>query len=178
MALNLPSDIVLEVARAADPEAARSVTSRLTQLGETAGTQSGDFSQVLDGLRPPPSDVWQKASQWTAPEIHDQSGTTRPSGRAQVYQHFEAMILQNLFQLMMPQDSEGIFGKGTAGEMWKSMLAEQLGTQVAKSDRSGLFSRLFASADRDSQGSATPTGGGAAAFGTLEGATRSFGERS
>ena len=152
MAINLPSDIVLEVARAADPEAARSATSRLTSLGETNAVPSQDFSEIVDGMQMPSSSVRQGASQLAAPEIRDQSDPTAASSPAHVYQGFEALILQNLIEMMLPQDSAGMFGEGTAGEMWKSMLAQQLGAQVAKSDRSGIFSRLFASASPGPEG--------------------------
>ena len=43
---------------------------------------------------------------------------------------------------MLPKNSQAFFGKGTAGEVWKSMLAEKLGAQMASSDQVGLAKRL------------------------------------
>lgn len=152
MAVNLPSDIVLEVARAADPEAAHAVASRLISLGGIDASASQDFSEIVDGMQLPSSNVVQGGPGVTIPDIHDQSDPSVANSPAHAYQGFEALFLQNLIEMMLPQDpSGGMFGEGTAGEMWKSMLAEQLGSQVAKSDRSGIFSRLFANGRFDGE---------------------------
>jgi hypothetical protein len=145
------------VARAADPEAARAATSRLMSLGGANAAASQDFSEIVDGMHVVPSSTGQGASQVPVPEIRDQSNPTEANSRAHAFQGFEALFLQNLIEMMLPQESGSMFGEGTAGEMWKSMLAEQLGSQVAKADRSGIFSRLFA---RTSSG---PEGAGQAA---------------
>ena len=39
------------------------------------------------------------------------------------YRKFEAMVLQNFLKYMMPNDSEDVYGKGMAGDIWKSMSA-------------------------------------------------------
>ena len=45
---------------------------------------------------------------------------------------------------MLPKESEEVFGKGTAGGVWKSMLAEQLGAQLAKGKGIGIAKQLAA----------------------------------
>jgi peptidoglycan hydrolase FlgJ len=45
---------------------------------------------------------------------------------------------------MLPKESEEVFGKGTAGGVWKSMLAEQLGNQLAKGNGIGIAKQLAA----------------------------------
>jgi peptidoglycan hydrolase FlgJ len=60
------------------------------------------------------------------------------------YRKFEAMVLQNFIKSMLPSDSEEIFGKGTAGDIWKSMMAEQLGTVIAEGGGIGIADRLMA----------------------------------
>ena len=45
---------------------------------------------------------------------------------------------------MLPKNSQSFFGKGTAGEVWKSMLAEKLGAQIASSNQVGLAKQLAA----------------------------------
>jgi hypothetical protein len=177
VALNLPSDLVLEVAQAADPAAAQSVTSRLMRLGGVTAGQGDEFSQVINGLKSPAASI-DKTLPATGPEIGDQSGITRASTSKQVYQQFEALVLQNLFELMMPQDTEGVFGKGTAGEMWKSMLAQQIGQQVAKADGPKIFSRVFPFEPESAESRTWRPGGGVTSAATAENTTRSFGERS
>src|ERR1700677_4173172 len=47
MAIDPPSDIVLEVARAADPERAAAVARRLTKLAAPGGDPGADFAAAL-----------------------------------------------------------------------------------------------------------------------------------
>lgn len=51
---------------------------------------------------------------------------------------FEAFFLQSFIQSIMPQESSEVFGEGTAGEVWKSMLAEKLGMQFAEAGGIGI----------------------------------------
>ena len=43
------------------------------------------------------------------------------------YRKFEASILQNFVNTMMPKDSEAFYGKVSAGEFWQSMMAWRFG---------------------------------------------------
>ena len=47
----------------------------------------------------------------------------------------EAFVLQTFIQSMLPKNATHVFGKGTAGEVWKSMLAEKLGHESRAADR-------------------------------------------
>ena len=53
-------------------------------------------------------------------------------------------MLTPLVGEMLPKDASNVFGSGTAGDMWRSMLAEQVSQQIAKSGKLGLSRRLFA----------------------------------
>jgi Rod binding domain-containing protein len=64
------------------------------------------------------------------------------AAKAQV--DFEATILNGFVSEMLPKDDAAVFGQGLAGEMWKSMLADQVARQIAKSGALGLARRLFA----------------------------------
>jgi len=57
---------------------------------------------------------------------------------------FEAMMLNSFVSELLPKDTGEVFGQGMAGDMWRSMLAEQVSTQIAKSGKLGLARRLFA----------------------------------
>jgi Rod binding domain-containing protein len=52
------------------------------------------------------------------------------------------MALSTMIEAAMPDESSVIFGKGTAGSVWKSMLAQQLGEQMAKAGGIGLAAQL------------------------------------
>jgi Rod binding domain-containing protein len=43
---------------------------------------------------------------------------------------------------MLPQDASVVFGKGTAGTIWRSMLAEQIGNEMAKGNGVGIAKQL------------------------------------
>ncbi len=59
------------------------------------------------------------------------------------YQKFEAMVLQNFVQSMLPKESATFFGEGTAGEIWKSMMAEQLAAMLAEGGGIGIAQSLM-----------------------------------
>ena len=74
----------------------------------------------------------------------------------QAAQSFEALVLQQFVQLMFPDNAPEVFGQGTAGEIWKSMLAEQIGHQMAKAGRIGIATRLLADANLSRTSKACP----------------------
>ena len=60
------------------------------------------------------------------------------------YGQFEAFVLQSFVQSMLPKNATNVFGKGSAGEFWKSMLAEKMGDELARSGQVGIARRLAA----------------------------------
>jgi hypothetical protein len=60
------------------------------------------------------------------------------------YGQFEAFVLQTFVQSMLPKNATSVFGSGTAGEVWKSMLAEKMGGELARSGQVGIARRLAA----------------------------------
>jgi flagellar protein FlgJ len=124
------SDLLLDVARAADPATSAAAAERLAKIAGQAGKDDPAFSQVLADVGPPPA----KPARETEPALPSSvaprmSGPVDPAKKA--YQGFEALLLQNLVSTMLPKDSD-LFGEGSAGEIWRSMLAEQLGTELSK----------------------------------------------
>jgi hypothetical protein len=43
---------------------------------------------------------------------------------------------------MLPKNAESVFGKGTAGGIWKSMMAEKLADQISRSGGIGIARKL------------------------------------
>src|SRR5690606_33016247 len=62
------------------------------------------------------------------------------------YRKFEASILQNFITSMLPSDSEQIYGKGSAGEFWKSMMAEQIANGMSKNGGIGIAEQMYSQA--------------------------------
>jgi flagellar protein FlgJ len=61
----------------------------------------------------------------------------------ETFRRFEAMVLQTFIQNMLPKDGAAVYGKGMAGDMWKSMLAEKVAGVVAERGGIGIADRML-----------------------------------
>lgn len=156
MSITPPSDIIMDVARAADPTRYREAAAKLSQPGDPAAFGSAVQAVGL-ALQTPldPRSALAGLQRQTAPVQAGAAGTP-----VDPYRKFEGLVLQQLIEAMMPEKSETVFGKGNAGGIWKSMLAEQIGAQVAKAGGLGIARMLSAS---HPAGAAPPAAGTAKA---------------
>jgi Rod binding domain-containing protein len=149
LAINPPSDIVLDVARAADPLKLQAAALKLTGAVDDGGD---GFANVVDGLEPSaqPGPVaistpgligLQTDFGAKGPQLDKAAALSGPAMKP--YRDFEAFVLQSFIQSMLPNDAEGVFGHGTAGEMWKGLLADELGKQLAKSGGIGIAASVL-----------------------------------
>ncbi len=169
MSINPATDIVLDVARAADPARYKRAVAR---LDATAGA---GFADSLAAEATPPARPPQRTAAVGAPlnilpavarTAHDAvpaptqtatAGTAapqhvrRPAPKASdaatdrtaaTYRQFEAMALANMLQAAMPGDDDSFFGKGVAGSTWKTMLVDQIATELAKHGGIGIADQL------------------------------------
>lgn len=130
MALPVSGDLVLDVVRAADPAAAEAARARLASFA--AGSESAGFT--VDAGAPAPAG--------------------RPAATPEAFARFEAMVLQSFIQTMLPKDTESVYGEGMSGEMWQSLLAEQLGAAMAKRGGIGIADRILRDHYADGDGKA------------------------
>ena len=141
MAIMVATDVVSDVLGAADPLTSRIATERLTRLQSPTGSEFSTEAAAVRAER----DAGAPAKTFGLLPPSDAPAITRPVTSGDVagatYSKFEAFILQTFMETMLPKD-EKIFGKGTAGNVWRSMLAEQLGTQLAKSGGIGIAHML------------------------------------
>ena len=153
MSISPPSDIVLDVARAAEPARYNQAAAKLMRVKPSVDAFA-DFMQSA----PPSTAISPDAATVDA----DGAPTKIPAKAAAAYQSFEAMTLSTLIEASMPNDASDVFGSGTAGSVWKSMLAQQLGVQMAKAGGIGLATQLAKSAEAafagDAMGSASAGG--------------------
>lgn len=142
MIVTATPDLVLDVLEAADPVSQRAATAKLDALKSA----DADFAATMD------AEIGKVAADQSAKVSESQPGAVNGSpvqvikapASGDVYRKFEAFILQTFVETMLPKESEEVFGKGTAGGVWKSMLAEQLGNQLAKGKGIGLAKQLAA----------------------------------
>jgi len=120
LAISPPSDIILDVAKAVEPsgiQAARAALANRTASAAPAGTFSLTEADITGGVARQPD---------------------KTSAADASMKKFEAMVLQTFIGNMMPKNTESVYGKGMAGDMWKSMMAEHLANQVAEAGGIGI----------------------------------------
>ncbi|OYX13164.1 MAG: hypothetical protein B7Z15_08180 [Rhizobiales bacterium 32-66-8] len=160
MGIQPPSDIVFDVMNSADMARSRQVTAKLQALSTGAPAAFDAALASVDeakasGRKPAPPIQGVMAYAGTtsvgmrnAHALSQRESTTQPSHpAADAFRRFEAMVLSQFVQAMMPDNAAATFGSGTAGETWKSMLADKLSEQVARAGGIGLAARLAAASN-------------------------------
>jgi flagellar protein FlgJ len=143
------SDILLGVAKAADPQKYRAAVEKLARA---SGTTPAEAESAMTAA------IASAAAQPTAggagPRVQGASGVMGETFRSAFPQdaagkakksaekEFEAFFLQTVVDSMLPKDAKALFGSGPAGNIWKSMLAEQLANELAKSTSFGIAEQI------------------------------------
>lgn len=144
MIVTATPDLVLDVLEAADPVTQRAATAKLDALKSS----DADFAASMDAEAGKAAASDRSATKVSEAQSDAVNGppvrVIKAPASGEVYRKFEAFILQTFVETMLPKESEEVFGKGTAGGVWKSMLAEQLGGQLAKGKGIGIAERLAA----------------------------------
>jgi len=156
MSISPPTDIILDVARAADPLRYQEATQRLSRLSTTIPADG--FTDALKAAGPArsqtvsldPIEMLNRLRPTAAPRTH-QGGADKA---ARAYEGFEAVTLTNFIQEMMPKQASALFGTGTAGDVWKSMLAQQIASAMARAGGIGIAEHLQAAHPADKSGEA------------------------
>ena len=141
MAISPPSDIISDVARAADPTRLQAASRKLTEGASPAEGASFDDAVKAAADRPlmmPGADIYSLRN-----SLRNDAETANADKVRKAHQDFEAYILQTFVESMLPKDAENTYGKGNAGSIWKSMLAEQIGGQLSKAGGIGIAERLL-----------------------------------
>ncbi|WP_441238162.1 rod-binding protein [Bradyrhizobium sp. 930_D9_N1_4] len=148
MIVTATPDLVLDVLDAADPVTQRAATAKLDALkssdADFAATMDAEIGKAKAAAADQSASKVVAGAQSTAVNGPPVQVIKAPAS-GEVYRKFEAFILQTFVETMLPKESEQVFGKGTAGGVWKSMLAEQLGAQLAKGKGIGIAKQLAAS---------------------------------
>jgi peptidoglycan hydrolase FlgJ len=155
------SDVVLDVLEAADPATQRQATAKLDALKPSDADFAASLNSEVDKAKAAASAAGDPSPAATAQADIGPSSAAAPvrvikaPAPGEVYRKFEAFVLQVFVETMLPQQANDLFGKGTAGNVWRSMLAEQLGNQLAQGKGIGIAKQLASSqSQRDDSGKA------------------------
>ncbi|WP_046868870.1 rod-binding protein [Microvirga massiliensis] len=141
MAIKPPSDIVLDVARAADPARFQMASAKLSEGAKPADPAGFDQAMQVASAEPLIAGGFDSYSARNTIKNAVQSAETDRSKLA--LQQFEAFVLQTFVESMLPKNAENTYGKGNTGAIWKSMLAEQIAGQVAKGGGIGIADQIL-----------------------------------
>jgi len=141
MSFNPKSDVILDVLKAADPSRASVAAERLAAIG-VGMAPPADFSASLNEAD---ASIRQSAAAGFAnARAHLVQAAGAPIRTRRVETEFEAMAIGPFINEILPKATSGLFGGGAASDMWRSMLADEIARQIAKSGALGLSRRLFA----------------------------------
>lgn len=134
MSIAPPSDIILDVAQAADPQRLQAATTKLNTMAASAGGAAVDFQTLLAGAARRPWSPGGVSGAPPSPYTPHGGGTTQAMSP---YRKFEAVLLQTFVQEMLPKDDK-LFGDAASADAYRSMMAEQLANQLARSGGIGI----------------------------------------
>jgi flagellar protein FlgJ len=139
------TDIVSDVANSADSRQLALGLQRLRNLSVSAdGAQitnqsnPGALPESRQGaVNPAHFDAFVKSSAKVADRSAVAHGGAKSPG-AIAAQKFEAFVLQTWLEVLLPRTEGGSFGTDGSANIWRSMMAEQLGMQLARNGAIGL----------------------------------------
>jgi Rod binding domain-containing protein len=147
LSIQTATDLILDVVRAADPAVAQKAEAMLEAASvrkSEAAARTPAFERQLLASSDPSALPLAKVLDAIEARTESGAGAQIVDKTEETYRQFEAMILQKFIGSMLPQDSEELYGKGTAGEIWKGMMAEQLGAVLAEGGGIGIADRMLA----------------------------------
>ncbi len=144
MAIAIVSDLVLDVVRAADPERVKIAQAGL-QRGAAVRALANEFADAVNLVRSNEG-IGQRAG---TPSSTGEKGASalneipRATGaKEKAYEQFEATVLRSFVEEMLPKSTENTYGEGTAGGVWRSMQADFMSQELAKSGGIGIAASL------------------------------------
>ncbi len=118
-----PSQVGLDLTRV---PAVSEIAAARADLSRRASEASATQFSIDDVAGPPAAD--ESSAKAASPES---------------FKRFEAMVLQTFIQNMLPKDGAAVYGKGMAGDMWKSLLAENIAETMSERGGIGIADRML-----------------------------------
>jgi flagellar protein FlgJ len=147
MAISPPSDLVLDVALAADPETMRASVEKLRGMASDRVTAQVQLSR--DSFA---------SMQQTSIAADGSTPAKAPNALNPAYKKFEAFMLQSFVESMFTGDNQAVFGQGIAGDYWKSMMAEAVANKMTDAGGIGIAHMLEQQSAKKARNEAAATG--------------------
>ncbi len=170
MSISPPSDLILDVMKAADPQRMQEAALRLKDMAAAraaaAETGAGKWSESLktagfspagagpdngtpridaaSGTRSPAASVPDVVAMRARGGASAAKEAPRTTGRGvrEGFAALEGVVLENMLDGMLGGSGSSVFGEGLAGEYWKSMMARAIASQIARRGGMGLAEAL------------------------------------
>lgn len=123
----------------------------LTTLQRSLEAPSADRPKPAGG--PDAGTDFERALDTASASMRPVEAKGHQSGAADDLQQFEGFVLRTFVEAMLPKDGTSFFGSGTAGGIWRSMMAERLGEELAAGGGIGIADLL-----RDQARTSAPPG--------------------
>lgn len=144
MAISPPSDIVLDVARAADPQRLQLAYDRLQKLS-SPGAVGTQFASLVDETGEAARGLAGAREHFAAQAVARKAAAlAENTPAAKTARQFEAQVATSFIEQIMPKPTAETYGSGLSGEVWRSMLAEQIAGQIAKGKGFGIREQVQA----------------------------------
>jgi hypothetical protein len=138
MAVTLPSDLIADVMRFADPARLKTAAAKLSSEDKSGTAFSGIMekvgpsSRVRDRTDDLVAEVLGAADEGKLETAAAKLGAHAPDAVAKAspqdepYKAFEQMVLRNMFESMMPGEESGVYGGDSSAGIWRSLANDQL----------------------------------------------------
>lgn len=144
MAISVNTDLVLDVLKAGNPDRAAIADAHL----QTKKTSSFEIAAAGEKFA---TELAAKATSIGPNTLVDmRQQLSKPVGD-ESFKKFEAVILEQFVQHMLPKEASAVFGEGTAGDIWKGMMAQQIGDTLSKHGGIGIAQQLQARSESADQ---------------------------
>lgn len=109
-------------------------TSKVPDIRTVKDAASDDFAALLDAAAP--DDASSSPVAPIIPLVAHEARAVPP------LEQFEGFVLRSFVESMLPSGASSYFGSGTAGGIWRSMMAEEIGNELAKGGGIGIAASI------------------------------------
>jgi peptidoglycan hydrolase FlgJ len=125
---------------AADPAKYQAAAEKLSTGSAGNYVEKISFDLVLRNTVASVPDTW---NNFGTPSLAGSKPLKSPAESIKAYKGVEQLVLKNLVETLLPKNSSVLFGSSTAGEVWRSMLADHLASEIGKTVELGTARRKF-----------------------------------